>query len=31
MSIPYTVSAQVILKKDQKRVESKRNPLIGGN
>ena len=30
MSIPYTVSVQVVLKKDQKRTESKKNPLIGG-
>lgn len=30
MSIPYTVSVQVLLKKDQKRVESKKNPLLGG-
>ena len=30
MSIPYTVSVCVVLKKDQKRTESKKNPLIGG-
>ena len=30
MEIPYTVSLQVIWKKDQKRVETKLNPLIGG-
>ena len=30
MSIPYTVSVQAVWRKDQKRVESKGNPLIGG-
>ena len=31
MNIPYTVTAQIVVKKDQKRVESKSNPLIGGS
>ena len=30
MSIPYAVSIQAVWKKDQKRVESKTNPKIGG-
>ena len=30
MKVPYTVSVQLVWKKDQKRVESKRNPMIGG-
>lgn len=30
MNIPYTVGLQVVWKKDQKRVESKNHPLIGG-
>lgn len=29
MEIPYSVTAQIILKKDQKRVESKSNPILG--
>lgn len=30
MSVPYTVSVQLVWKKDQKRVETKSNPVIGG-
>ena len=31
MEIPYAVSVQLVWKKDQKRVESKANPMIGKN
>lgn len=31
MEVPYTVSVQCVWKKDQKRVETKNNPLIGGH
>ena len=30
MSVPYTVGVQLVWKKDQKRVETKSNPVIGG-
>ena len=30
MIIPYTVSVQVVLKKDNKRIASKKHPIVGG-
>ena len=30
MIIPYTVSVQAVLKKDNKRITSKKSPMIGG-
>ena len=30
MIIPYTVSVQAVLKKDNKRITSKKKPILGG-